>query len=218
MNNKIVLTGALGALAASFVGFGEYLLHYDALARFTDGGFEYMRGIAEDRTTVGHFLVVFGATLYPFGCYHLYLMLKPANQRLAFAAFVIGSLGFMVGADWMSSRASISALMQLPASSQIDQLVALYESRYEVLLWFVRASTLCLSAIFIYLSLSGKSSYPRWMALFNPILLLLLSFLIYFLVPVVGKHVMPIALNLGYFVFFTLSLCVCCIREGKIFN
>jgi hypothetical protein len=144
-------------------------------------------------------------------------MLKPANQNLAFAAFIIGSLGFMVGADWMSSRASISALMQLPASAQVDQLVALYESRYEVLLWFVRGSTLCLSAIFIYLCLTGRSNYPRWMALFNPILLLLVSFLTYFFVPSVGKHVMPIALNLGYFVFFTLSLVVCYVRESKTF-
>ena len=201
--------------AATLVGIGEYMLHYDALARFTEGEFLYMRGIAEGRTTVGHFLVVFGATLYPFGCYHMYLMLKPANQRLAFAAFIIGSLGFMVGADWMSSRASISALMQLPSSGQIDQLIVLYESRYEVLLWFVRGSTLCLSAIFIYLSLTGRSNYPRWMALFNPILLLLTSFLIYFLLPAAGKHVMPIALNLGYFIFFSLSLSVCCICEVK---
>lgn len=42
-----VATELAGNAAASFVGCGEYLLHYDALARFGDGH-EFMRDISTE--------------------------------------------------------------------------------------------------------------------------------------------------------------------------
>ncbi|ETX09658.1 hypothetical protein MUS1_06480 [Marinomonas ushuaiensis DSM 15871] len=204
--NVFVLTGIMGLLASVVVGAGEYLLHYDPLARFADGGFGFMQGINVDRTSLGHFLGVFGALLYPVGCYHLYLMLKPASNKLAFSAFIIGSMGFMVGVVWIGSRASISALMQLPESAEIDALVALYDLRYETLLQVVRVTTLLLSVIFVVLIFKGKTHYPKWMAFFNPILLIVASFLVYLVAPQLGKHVMPIALNVAFFIVFSLSL------------
>jgi len=206
MSNKLYLTGMLGLLAALLVGVGEYLLHYDPLARFADGGFGFMQGIGEQRTSIGHFFGVFGATLYPIGCYHIYLMLRPANERAAFAAFLIGAFGFIVGAVWIGSRASVSALMQIPETPEVTQMVALYDLRYETLLNVTRTTTLILSALFIWLTLTGRSNYQRWMAIFSPIVLILMSFIIYVVAPQLGKHLMPIALNVAFFIFFTLSL------------
>ena len=134
MHNKHVMTALVGLLAAALVGIGEYLLHYDALARFTDGGYEFMKGIPEHRSTLGHFFGVFGATLYPIGCYHIYLMLRPANSRWAYSGFLLGTFGFIVGVVWIGSRASISALMQLPETPEILALIELYDVRYETLL------------------------------------------------------------------------------------
>jgi len=206
MSNKLYVTGVLGLLAAILVGVGEYLLHYDPLARFADGGFGFMQGIGEQRTSIGHFFGVFGATLYPIGCYHIYLMLRPANERAAFAAFLIGAFGFIVGAVWIGSRASVSALMQIPETPEVTQMVALYDLRYETLLNVTRTTTLILSALFIWLTLTGRSNYQRWMAIFSPIVLILMSFIIYVVAPQLGKHLMPIALNVAFFIFFTLSL------------
>lgn len=206
MSNKIVITGLFGLLAAFSVGIGEYLLHYDPLARFSDGGFGFMQGIAEHRTTMGHFFGVFGATLYPVGCYHIYLMLRPANERAALITFFISTFGFIVGVVWIGSRASISALMQLPESAEIENLVRLYDVRYETLLTVVRVTTLILSLVFIWLTLSGRSLYKRWTAIFSPIVLIVFSFVVYLIVPNVGKHMMPIALNIAFFIFFTLSV------------
>ncbi|TBR38295.1 hypothetical protein CBF23_012385 [Marinomonas agarivorans] len=207
MNIKL-LSGAMGLLAAILVGIGEYLLHYDPLARFADGGFVFMQGISANQTTTGHFLGVFGALLYPFGCYHLYLMLKSASPKWAFTGFIVSALGFVIGAVWISSRASISALMQLPITPEISQLIGLYELRYETLLQVVRITTLFLSIVFVLLILNGKSSYPKWMAIFNPILLIIASFITYLVVPQIGKHIMPIALNVAFFIVFALSLFV----------
>ena len=206
MKNIIIVTGFIGLLASILVGIGEYLLHYDSLARFSEGGFGFLQGVDEQRTTIGHFFGVFGATLYLVGCYHIYLMLRPANKRVAQAAFFIGAFGFVVGAVWIGSRASISALMQWPITPEIAELIELYDLRYETLLTVVRITTLILSVLFIWLTLTGRSNYPRWMAIFSPIVLILASFLVYVIAPQLGKHLMPIALNVAFFIFFSLSL------------
>ena len=206
MTSPLTVTALLGLVASVLVGTGEYLLHYDALARFSAGGYDFMKGISANRSTFGHFFGVFGATLYPVGCYHIYLMLRPANQRWAFSAFLIGSFGFMVGAVWIGSRASVSALIQLPPSTEVTGLIALYELRYEPLLQVIRLTTLTLSLIFIVLTLTGRSRYPKWMALFSPFVLIIMSFVIFAIAPAIGKHMMPIALNIAFFVFFLLSL------------
>lgn len=206
MSNKLLVTGLIGLLAAVLVGIGEYLLHYDPLARFAEGGFGFMLGIGESRTTAGHFFGVFGATLYLVGCYHIYLMLRPANERAASIAFYIGAFGFVVGAVWIGSRASVSALMQVPETPEIAHLVELYDLRYETLLMVIRITTFVLSGIFIWLTMTGRSNYPRWMAFFNPFVLIILSFIVYLITPELGKHLMPIALNVAFFLFFALSL------------
>jgi len=67
-------------------------------------------------------------------------------------------------------------------------------------------TTLIISVIFIKMVLTGKTRYPKWMAATSPIVLLLLNFVIYLIAPAIGKYVMPIALNVGFTLFFILSL------------
>lgn len=209
MNEKkiAILTGLIGLLAAVLVGAGEFLLHFDPQARFADGDYTFMLAASDSRQTIGHFLGTLAAPLYIVGCWHIYLMLKPANQKLAFIAFLIGAYGFIIGGDWISSRASIGAITHLQDSaSLLKPLVDLYELRYENLLTVIRITTLLLSIIVIYLAWGGKSYYHKAMAFFNPIVLLLLNFVIYIVAPDVGKYLMPIALNVGFGLFFVLSL------------
>ncbi|MEH6517568.1 MAG: DUF6796 family protein [Halioglobus sp.] len=203
----MVLTGVVGLMAAILVGIGEFLLHFDPLARFGSGGFDFMLAASEDRQTAGHFLGVLAAPLYVVGCWHIYLMLKPANQKLALVGFFASAYGFMIGADWISSRASIGALVHFHESGgSMGGLVELYHLRYESLLSVVRVTTAGLSFIFIYLALTGRSHYEKWQAILNPIVLLLMSFVIYAVAPGVGKYLMPIALNVAFGIFFLMSI------------
>jgi hypothetical protein len=96
--------------------------------------------------------------------------------------------------------------MQLPVTPEITGLVELYQVRYETLLTVIRFTTLILSALFIWLSLTGRSNYPRWIAIFNPILLIIASFIIYVIAPGLGKHLMPIALNVAFLSSFHFHL------------
>lgn len=203
--HQITLAGMVGLLAAISVGLGEFLLHFDSLGRF-EQGYIFMLGITVERTTAGHFFAVLGAPLYLLGYWHLMKMLEPANKMASRVAFFIMSYGIIVGSSWIGSRANISAIMNMDTMADLSSLVALYEFRYESLLQITRVAVLAFSIIFIWLTLSGRSHYPRWMAIFNPILLILASFAVWFFIPSVGIYLMPIALNVAFALLFIISI------------
>ena len=202
--NNLKLTGIIGLVGAILCGTGEFLLHFDPAARFS--GYDFMADISDARLTAGHFFAVAGVSLYFVGMWHIAQMLKPAGEKLSNILFLIGSFGFLYGAMWMSSRASIGSLVHYPELIANTNLVALYQLRSETLLQVTRVTTLMISGIYVYLVLTGSSRYPKWMAATSPIVLLILNFVIYLIAPSVGKFVMPIALNVGFSVFFLLSL------------
>jgi hypothetical protein len=210
--SNVVLAGIVGLFAALLVCVGEFILHYDALARFS-ADYEFFKGISDQRSTLGHFIAVLSAPLYIIGCWHIRKMLAPASERWSMVAFLVGAYGFAVGAIWIGSRASISALVNTPELIEVSHLISLYDFRYETLLQIIRIAVLVLSVIFVWLTMSGRSHYPKWMAWLNPILLIVVSFVVYALVPAVGKYLMPIALNVAFAVFFVAST-VIAVRKG----
>ena len=205
--SAIILTGVIGLLGTMLTGAGEYILHYDALARF-EAEYQFFAGISDQRSSLGHFIAVVGAPLYLIGCWHIQLMLRPASQRWSLIAFFVAAYGFVVGLVWIGSRASISALINVTTSDDVLRLIDLYDFRYETLLQITRVSMLVLSVIYVALTMTGRSHYPRWMALLNPILLIVASFVIYAVAPAIGKYLMPIALNVAFFVLFLVSIVI----------
>lgn len=203
-NRDIVWTGLVGVIAAIVVGTGEFLLHFDTLARYGDG-FAFFKGVTRDRATLGHFVGVLGAPLYVVGAWHLQLMLRPANRFWAKVAFFTMSYGCIVGAVWIGSRATAALIVNTTQAAALPTELLLYELRYETLLTVVRIAVLLLSVIFIWLTLTGRSNYPRWVSVLNPIVLIIVSFLIFMLAPAIGKFLMPIALNVAFFVLFSVS-------------
>ena len=190
----IVVTGVTGLLGALLTGAGEFILHFDALARFEVEN-EFFLGISDQRSNLGHFIAVIGAPLYLVGCWHIRLMLKPASDRWSLAAFLVMAYGFAVGIVWIGSRASISALVNMPVSTDVLHLIDLYNFRYETLLQVIRIAVLVLSIIFVALVVRGRSHYPRWVAALNPILLIAASFVV-------------IALNVAFFILFSASIAI----------
>lgn len=205
--STIILTGLIGLAGAILTGIGEFVLHFDTLARY-DANNSFFLGISDSRTNLGHFIAVLGAPLYFLGCWHIRLMLQPASDRLSMLAYLIGLYSFALGLVWIGSRASLSALLNFQGTIDLDSLLGLYDLRYESLITIVRIAMLLLSAIYIGLVLTGKSHYPKWMAILNPILLIAVSFIVYVITPSLGKYLLPIALNVGFAIFFAASIVV----------
>jgi len=205
--NQIRLTGLIGLLGAILCGTGEFLLHFDECRLgLGETGFDFMINTSEARLNAGHFFAVIGVPLYFVGVWHIAEMIKPAGEKMSKALFLIGAFGFLYGAMWMSSRSSIGSLVHHAELIKDTNLIALYNLRCESLLNVIRLTTLVISIMYIKQVLTGQTRYPKWMAATSPIVLLVMNFVVLLINPEIGRFVAPIALNVGFALFFMLSL------------
>ncbi|WP_026231806.1 DUF6796 family protein [Neolewinella persica] len=211
MNERkiVLITGLLGLLASITVGFGEFLLHYSSTMTENTGNYHFFASIPKQNLIYGHFIAVAGTPFYFVGYYHLYRMLKGKDSRWAAAVFCLGILAFTVGGFWISSRAFLGTIVQLGGQIEAgvyQEILDNYTLISESLVTALRIIILLLSVAFVAAILRTSTYYDRWMAFFNPFALLLLVFGIYFAVPVVGRYIAPIAMNVAHFVLFSVSL------------
>lgn len=193
----------IGMIAAIIVGIGEYFLHF--LPEGPGGEIMMLERVPLERANKGHFLVVFGAPLYFAGYYGLMRVFQKSNALLATLLFIAGVLSFSIGGVWVSSRYFAAEVLQRSAGTA-DQAFYLqsYEDHYQVLVWALRILVAAVSVIYVTLILKNKEGLPKWLAIFNPIVLLILviSSLAWF--KPLGVHIAPIAMNVTHFIFFGL--------------
>ncbi len=206
--NWVRVTGWIGLIAALLVGLGEYCLQYTP-----NGGIEdvkdylYFNDISAARLSAGHFIAVLAAPLYLVGYWHLGKNLEPAGKTLAGAFFCIGAYSFVIGTAWIGQRFFIaSTVHEIAAGTAIQGQLALFSEHNEPFVNVLRVAMLLVSVIWIKQVLTGRTNYPRWMALFSPIVLLATMFALYFFGTKIGLYVFPVAMNATHFVIFALSL------------
>ncbi len=208
----VLVAGLAGILASILVGAAEFSLHFTSSLDYGGPEYEFFLGTSAARLTFGHFVAIFSAPLYFIGYWHLFQRLNPASEKTRLLLLGLGIYSFAIGAVWLGSRVYPAILVQAREAAANDaardQIAALLNraSFYnETILIGLRIGVLALSGVFVWLVASGKTSYPRWFAALNPILLVLACFLIYFLVPSIGGYLMPIAMNVAHFILFGVS-------------
>lgn len=169
------LTGSIGIAGALCLVVGDLLLTPGVPAPGQD--IIVIRGaIGVSTLYVSGLLGAVAALLYVFGAWHIYIALHQAGPRLAVAAYaafvvmlvstgiyhaVFVSLNF--GARVASSPRSCGdlATMALSLPEQYTRMV---------LAFLVIPSALFFAALISYATVAGKSLYPRWLLVFNPVL------------------------------------------------
>jgi hypothetical protein len=195
----------VGLLASIIVGIGEYLLHF--LPGGPGGEVSMLEHVPLTRASKGHFFAVFGAPFYVAGYYGLKEYFKPVNKVLANLLFAFGVLAFFIGGIWISSRYFGAEVLQRTAGTpDFDFFLKSYEDHYQVLVWALRVLVAGISIAYIILILKNKIGIPKWYAVLNPIVLLIIviSSLAWF--KPLGVHVAPIAMNVVHFIFFGIIL------------
>jgi len=205
----IYITGILGFIASITVGTGEFLLHYSSDLIGNSENYYFFNFVPKNNLIYGHFLAVIGTPFYFAGYYHIYKMLKSNENKWAFGVFILGILAFTVGGFWITSRAFLGTIVHF--NEQIDsnvyqQILDNYTLISESLVQVLRVIILLLSILHVIAILVTSTYYNKWMAIFNPITLLLLIFGVYFALPSVGQYIAPIAMNVVHFILFGLSL------------
>ena len=201
--------GYLGLLASILVGLGEYFLHYSPSILEHSKAYEFFKFVSLEHLTIGHFLAVIGLPFYFAGYIHIYRMLKSGNETLARMVLGIGFIAFAVGGIWIGSRASIGNIVHLKDAmdgSSYTKLLAHYTAHMEVLVQVLRVVIAALSVVFVIAIVKGGTNYKKWMAIFNPIVILILLVVLGKLIPAIGKHMLPILMNVTHFILFALSL------------
>ena len=203
LSNKQLLL--IGIIASVIVGIGEYLLHY--LPTGPGGEISMLQDVPLSRASKGHFLVVFGAPLYFAGYYGLKNIFKETSPLLARLLFIAGVLSFSVGGVWVSSRYFAAEVLQRSLGT-VDHAFYLqsYEEHYQVLVWALRVLVATVSVLYVILILKNKQGFSKWLAIFNPIILLIIVISSLFWFKLLGNHLAPIAMNVTHFIFFGLVL------------
>ncbi len=207
--NTTKILGYLGLIASILVGLGEYFLHYSDEILDHAAHYEFFRFVTLENITIGHFLAVIGLPFYFAGYIHIYQMLRSGNEKLARIVLGIGFIAFAIGGIWIGSRASIGNVVHLKEampSTTYQNLLDHYTNHMEILVKVLRIVIAVLSFVFAITILKGNTFYKKWMAICNPIIILILLVLIGKTIPSIGKHTLPILMNVTHFILFTLSL------------
>lgn len=126
---------------------------------------------------------------------------------MAWLLLITGVLSFTFGGVYVSSRYFAAEVLQRSAGTA-DHAFYLqsYEDHYQVLVWGLRILITAVSVIYVMLVLKNKVGIPKWLAIFNPIVLLIviISTLVWF--RPLGAYIAPIAMNTTHFIFFGLIL------------
>jgi hypothetical protein len=212
MNNEIlklkldyrfyILAGVFGSM---LVGAGEYLLHFSPAG--PAGEIDMLLNVPLASARVGHFLSIIGIPFYFAGYYGLLKLFKTSNQLFAKCLFIFGTLSFTVGGVWISSRYLGAVILQKTLNTpSYDYFFLEYEQNYQVLVWALRVLVALVSLFYILSILKNQIGIPKWMAFFNPIVLLGLVISTLFWAKPLGVHIAPIAMNTTHFIFFLLLL------------
>jgi len=203
LSNKQLLI--IGIIASVIVGVGEYLLHY--LPAGPGGEISMLQDVPLARASKGHFLVVFGAPLYFAGYYGLKNIFKTTSPLLARLLFIAGVLSFSVGGVWVASRYFAAEVLQRSVGTADHSFyLQSYEDHYQVLVWALRFLVAAVSVLYVILILKNNQGLPKWLAVFNPIVLLIIVISSLFWFKPLGNHMAPIAMNVTHFIFFGLIL------------
>ncbi len=206
----LFLSGLIGLAASLVVGTGEFLVHYAGDAMHGGAPYAFFQAIAPGRLVVGQALIILGLPFYAVGYAHLFLALRPGSRKLAVAVFLLGVASFSIGGVWVGSRAFLGSVVQILADQSAPATLARLLERYDLLLenlvQILRLLVVANSALFAVAVLRFRTLYPRWMAAFNPAVLLAIVFLLFFQWPAVGDFLAPTAMNVAHFAMFTASL------------
>lgn len=207
MENKVIkILLWIGLIGTILVGTGEYLLHF--LPGGPGGEVSMLEHVPLDRASKGHFFAIAGVPFYFAGYYGLKAFFtKSSSEFFANALFILGNLAFIFGGIWISSRYFGAEVLQRSQNTKdFTFYLQSYEDHYQVLVWALRIVVTALSIVYVILILKNKINIPKWFAIFNPIVLLIiiLSSLVWF--KPLGVHIAPIAMNVTHFIFFGMII------------
>ncbi|MDB4673266.1 hypothetical protein OAF27_00495 [Verrucomicrobiales bacterium] len=199
LQNQIFL--AVGIVASIIVGVGEWMLHY--VPGGPTGENSMLDLVPLERASTGHFLAVFAVPFYFAGYYALMRIFEKGSPLFSRALCAGGILSFSMGAIWIGSRYFAAEVFQRSAGTADHEFfLHSYEVHLNPVVWALRILILGVSVTYVACVLKNRIGMPKWLAVFNPITLLIFNFSLLFWAKPIGAHITPIAMNATHLIFF----------------
>ncbi|NQT78756.1 MAG: hypothetical protein HQ565_13675 [Bacteroidetes bacterium] len=171
MKRLLSLSGILGSL---LMFTGDMLLYYDLVSGLDYDSIATMGKMPVERLIAGGLIGPIAAVFSIMGGYLFYLVFRPVNRILARMLFACFAVMFVVAGSYHAVFASYGFIGRLPEPFQVEQLSFLRTYLKSIYALIFVCGTIWTLLLF-YLVIFTKTLYPRWMLLFTPTLLLLLS-------------------------------------------
>jgi hypothetical protein len=206
---SIRILGLIGLGAALLMFIGDMCLY----GHFGGGGDAISKlvisNVSDTRIVVGGFIGPIAAILYCVGFFSVYFMVSPRSRMLAIV-IAGGAAAMMVIGGAYHAMWSIRAFLIKAGLSSGDYQSLYSQIRDYTLLFYntMLAGSGVVSALLLFVVLSGRSLYPKWSVVVNPGILLLLRPLADFIPAPLGAIVSGGYLNLVFVVFLSVSVFV----------
>lgn len=170
-------------------------------------------GSSPQRLAAGALIAVLTTPLYLASVYHIYLALRPAGKWSSAGPALLLAVGYSIAPFVHGSFYYIAEMVKLlPILDTVAQTPVLEAATRATTVLFGTYAVLVLVTLagFVWMTVAiarGRSMYPRWVAIVNPIVLMAVgSFLDWVLPDPLALWLEGAGLNLGMLFFFTLSL------------
>jgi len=196
------LSGVAGDLALQYTSNTEHLMSRQSL---------YLLDVSPGRLLLGHYVGVVGILIEITGFWSVYRALQPAGERYALPFFLVNAFGAMLGAAFHATFVFVGLTLQAQArvtgaaASEFTELLASFNAARVGLAIPALAAIVICSSLFAFTVGFKPTLYPRWMALCNPLIFLLLTVGLTLTVPPSAQVLAPTAINVSHLLFFVCS-------------
>jgi len=211
----ILALGLIGIIGALLTVISDLILigRPNSAYSFLKLGTESMRDIAHWRITFGVFI---GVLVLPFqiaGLIPLYYGLKPSGKIMPLIVAITNAHALIMGVAFHISYAFIGSGWKLyyemgPVKISSD-IIKRFDFYWMVIVVIMLIELLFSSTIHAIIIMKGKTLYPKWMAILNPLCILLFIFPLIFIIPApIGGFIAPAYFNLSTMIFFIFSTAI----------
>lgn len=203
----IGIAGVVMTLISDFILIGRPNSSYS----FFKLGTESMADFSQWRITVGTFLGIIVLPLQMAGLGTVYYGLRPAGKIKALLVILTNIHTLIMAVAFHISYAFIASGWKMYYEVGSSDVIAFkmlkrFDHYWRIVIVIMAIELAFASLCFIMFILKYKTLYPKWMALFSPICILLYIYPIVLVMPhPIGGFVAPAILNFGTMIFLILS-------------
>lgn len=204
--NRFQLFSLFGILGALMMFTGDMLLYYEPVSGPDYNSILRMSTMPINRLIAGGLIGPIASIFFILGGYLFYILFKPINKLFASILFALFAIIYILAGTYHSMFPNFGFVGRLSADLQPQQLD--YIHRYLDIIYSIMLYLgIIWTALLFYLVIFKKSLYPKWLLIFTPTILVLLSGTIRSITPYpLGAIIYGGWLNLSYLIFFTVSL------------